>query len=277
MHTKKYFKINEFAKLCHTSKDTLLHYDKKNLLKPKFIAANGYRYYGIEQFFRYDLITMLKDTGSTLEEIKHYLNSSPSDMVQIIRERIILMEQERQNISRKIAMLSTLTNLTEQSLQKDTDRIFFEQMPKETLRILSVDAVTINSPKNLAVCYSECLLECLLYGNNIDPPLGMMIEKKHIAEKKFAVRYLFTRNLERAAVKSKIMPKGTYACFLHKGNIPSHENAFLNFLSQLEENNVVPKSDVFLFNQMNYLIDGHDSEFFLKYAVKAEGVPGFCF
>ena len=50
MNNKKYLKINEFAKLCHTTKDTLLHYDQKDLLKPEYTAENKYRYYSIEQF-----------------------------------------------------------------------------------------------------------------------------------------------------------------------------------------------------------------------------------
>ena len=270
MHTKKYLKIHEFAALCHTSKDTLLHYEKKDLLKPAFVAENGYRHYAVEQFFRYDLITVLKDTGSTLEDIKTYLENSPDNMVQIIRDRIMLLQKEQENLSRKIAMLTTLTGLTEQALHENYDTLFFEKLPKETVRLLPIDAVTMDSPKNLAACYSECLLECLIHGNNIDPPLGMIVGKQNAAQKNFTVQYLFTRNLERSAVKSKILGQGTYACLLHKGTVQSHENAFINFIEQIEKNSFVLKSDVLLFNQMNYLIDEHKNEFILKYAVKID-------
>lgn len=268
MHKKKYVKIHEFAALCHTSKDTLLHYDKKNLLKPKITAENGYRYYDIEQFFRYDLITVLKDTGSTLEEIKSYLNNSPADMVQIIRERINLLQKEQEILVRKISMLETLTDLTAQALQTNYDTLFFEEQQKETVRLLPIHSQSINTPHSLAVCYSDCLLKCLTHGNNVDPPLGMVIEKQNIFKKKFNVQYLFTRNLEHCSVKTKSISKGTYACFLHKGSIQSHETAFLNFIEKIAQKQLSPKSDVFLYSQMNYLIDEHSDEIILKYAVK---------
>lgn len=44
MHKNKYVKIHKFAVLCHKI-NTLAYYDRKNLLKPKFTAENGYRFF----------------------------------------------------------------------------------------------------------------------------------------------------------------------------------------------------------------------------------------
>ncbi len=70
---KELMKIAEFAEFCGISRDTLLWYDKNNILKPAVVGENGYRYYRMEQFFRYDLISILKQTGSSLKEIKVFL------------------------------------------------------------------------------------------------------------------------------------------------------------------------------------------------------------
>ncbi len=64
----------EFAKFCGTTRDTLLWYDKMNLLKPGRIGENGYRYYHITQYIRYDIIQMMKQTGSSLTEIRALLS-----------------------------------------------------------------------------------------------------------------------------------------------------------------------------------------------------------
>ena len=56
METKKLLKVGEFARLCHTTKETLLHYDRKGLLQPRYISENGYRFYSMEQFFDFDMI-----------------------------------------------------------------------------------------------------------------------------------------------------------------------------------------------------------------------------
>ena len=75
MNNYNMLSTSEFAKLCNTTKQTLFYYDKENLLKPKYVSDNGYRRYGVEQFMDFDRITMYKETGSTLKEIKTYIRN----------------------------------------------------------------------------------------------------------------------------------------------------------------------------------------------------------
>lgn len=42
---KDYYTAGELAKLFHIPKQTMLYYDKMGILKPEFVAENGYRYY----------------------------------------------------------------------------------------------------------------------------------------------------------------------------------------------------------------------------------------
>ena len=65
----------EFANLCGTQKGTLLFYEKEGLLKPKHVSENRYRRYGVEQYFEFDLLSMLKEVGSSLKEIKAHLHN----------------------------------------------------------------------------------------------------------------------------------------------------------------------------------------------------------
>ena len=59
-----------FAKLCGVRKGTLLFYDKEGVLRPKYISGNGYRRYGMDQYYEFALLSLLKDTGGSLKEIK---------------------------------------------------------------------------------------------------------------------------------------------------------------------------------------------------------------
>ena len=68
------FLTSEFARLCHTTKDTLFHYDDIGLLKPHLVKENGYRYYSIDQLYLYEIIYELKGIGCSLDEIRQYLN-----------------------------------------------------------------------------------------------------------------------------------------------------------------------------------------------------------
>ena len=62
MKTETFLKTGEFARLCHTTKETLFHYDREGILRPRYVSENGYRRYGVEQYFDFDLITLLKET-----------------------------------------------------------------------------------------------------------------------------------------------------------------------------------------------------------------------
>ena len=72
--SQTYFKTGEFAKLCGTTKDTLFHYDDIGLLKPAKVAPNGYRYYAVNQAYLFDMISLLKEVGMNLSEIKNYMD-----------------------------------------------------------------------------------------------------------------------------------------------------------------------------------------------------------
>ena len=40
-------KTAEFAKMCHTTKDTLIFYDRIDVFKPAFVDSKKYRYYEV--------------------------------------------------------------------------------------------------------------------------------------------------------------------------------------------------------------------------------------
>lgn len=69
----QYFTTSEFAKVCGVTKHTLFHYDDIGILKPEIVKENGYRYYSYKQFYTFDIIAVLKGTGTPLNEIKEYI------------------------------------------------------------------------------------------------------------------------------------------------------------------------------------------------------------
>ena len=85
--------IAEFAEFCGTTKDTLRWYDRKGLLKPAVMGENGYRYYETIQYEEYDLIDILKESGSNLDEIKTIL----SDKKQYLNGAFFTERLERLN------------------------------------------------------------------------------------------------------------------------------------------------------------------------------------
>ncbi|MFA7108035.1 MAG: MerR family transcriptional regulator [Sphaerochaetaceae bacterium] len=82
-----HFPISEFAKMCGTSRDTILYYDKIDLLKPSFKDKNSYRYYSFSQYETYLLIDSLKQSKIPLKKIKTLLkDKTPDYLYSIIDE-----------------------------------------------------------------------------------------------------------------------------------------------------------------------------------------------
>ena len=65
----------EFAKICHISRELLIHYDRIGLLKPREIKSNGYRSYSTEQLYVFDTIRFYMDAGMSTQEVKDALDN----------------------------------------------------------------------------------------------------------------------------------------------------------------------------------------------------------
>ena len=70
---KGYIKTAEFARLCKTTKNTLIHYDQMGVLKPATLGSNGYRYYALNDQYRFFAIRALADAGFSLSEVNEVL------------------------------------------------------------------------------------------------------------------------------------------------------------------------------------------------------------
>ena len=88
--------ISEVARHSGLTARTLRHYDEIGLLKPAFVAANGYRHYGGEELLRLQQILLLRELGLGLPEIGRILDAQ-TDRVAALREhhRRLLAEHER--------------------------------------------------------------------------------------------------------------------------------------------------------------------------------------
>ena len=104
-----------FAKLCGTSKRTLVHYDEIGLFRPAMTDERGYRYYTEAQCDVFAIITALKELGMPLQEIQSYLdNRSPAALKTLLQTQRELVRQELENLRRIDRMIATKLQLLEQ-------------------------------------------------------------------------------------------------------------------------------------------------------------------
>ena len=66
----KKYTSGQFAKLANVTLRTIRYYDNEGLLKPFFVAPNGFRYYVDNDLIKLQQILLFKYLGFSLNEIK---------------------------------------------------------------------------------------------------------------------------------------------------------------------------------------------------------------
>lgn len=88
MSNTNYFSVSELAALGNVSHQTILYYDKHNLLKPNFIDSNGYRYYHFKEYLMLEIILNFRKLGMSVDEIKAYIKEkSPEALDNILMNK----------------------------------------------------------------------------------------------------------------------------------------------------------------------------------------------
>ena len=85
-------KISEFAQLAHTTRRTLIIYDKNGLFKPSHVNEEGYRFYDYDQLYEISFILALRKLGLSLDEIKQISSldkkESPDELLLNLKSKI---------------------------------------------------------------------------------------------------------------------------------------------------------------------------------------------
>lgn len=265
---KKHFKVGEFAELCHASKDTLLHYARMNLLPPKFTGANGYRFYGLEQFWDYRLIALLKATNGTLEEIRTCVDEgNPQNFLDFIKGRISGLHEEQATINYKIRLLTEIVKISEETLNSPFDKIFMMDVHLRQFQCQPVDDGNFIVEDKYLNEYSTRLKN--IYADNcpFSLPFGFIIPKCNATRHKYLASSFFYMNNENNKM-SLTMRSGRYMVLFHYGNSASHKKSFENLVDYIECNNLRMASNIFAFDLMNYIICAKDDNYILKYMVQ---------
>ena len=104
------YTVSEMASLFGVSRQTLIYYDKIGLFKPAKVNDRGYRFYSPTQIPLMRLITLLRDVGLDLEEIRRLTRARCMDEIaEKVRERereldaqMGELEEERSNVQERL-------------------------------------------------------------------------------------------------------------------------------------------------------------------------------
>lgn len=106
------YTTGKFANLANTTIRTIRYYDSICLLKPSFVADNGYRYYTDEDLLKLQRIISLKSLGFSLEEIYPLtLNNDKDSLVESLDLQLNLVKKKIQSLENLRETLVTTKKL----------------------------------------------------------------------------------------------------------------------------------------------------------------------
>lgn len=274
----KYLSTGEFARLCRTRKDTLLFYDKEGLLKPRLVSENGYRRYYIGQFYEFDMVTMLKETGSSLKEIRAFMQEpDPAGLLTHLEEKKRLLHRERMRLAARQKMLEATIDFGHEALNARYDVLDLVEMEEEPLELTRVSPEDQATEEGCIAIFAEFADKFEKQGRSAPMPFGFLTEQEHISS--YIADYFFCGASRGTRVENlRIRPAGLYARFYHKGDGQSHEAAYSRMVDAIEQRGWVINGHMYGYDMASYIVSANPLEYVTKYcvAVSATGneAPG---
>lgn len=269
MKKKKTLTTGEFAKLCKTTKATLFHYDQENLLKPKYVSKNGYRHYGVEQFFDFDMITMLRETGSSLKEIKTCLHDADNrDFLSLLEAKRLVVKKERKKLAQREMMIRDMVMCTREALNFVYDTFMVQEQKEERLEIVPTSVTSAESTPELI----ERLVDYVDFYEQQERvpryPFGVIINQEDVINGQYLERYFFSRATHfTPRDQLHVKPEGNYVVFAHQGTVQTHLQAFDQLLVQIKSAGLVVAGNVYGYDMMSYVFQGAGASYTCKYCI----------
>ena len=205
-----------FAALCGTTKETLRHYKDIGLLLPAHQGDNGYFYYDVEQFYDLYAISIFRQTGTSLEEVRRCLRGQDTaETLELLREQRTRLDAERKKLEHMDFVLSSALHDLEFGLGPDMvprtgrfEREHLLALPVEELERLMSPAAS--EDEMLITVLERCQALCARYGIQSDFLLGA-IHPTVEGGGPGAISHLYTRIKEKADFPYyKEKPAGNY-------------------------------------------------------------------
>ena len=123
--------VNEVSRLSGVSVRTLHHYDEIGLLKPAYIAPNGYRMYDDTSLKKLQSILLFKELEFPLKEIKNIVGNPQFDSKKAVKDQLELLKLKRNHIDGLIDLAEKLINQEDYMALKKFDRAEIEKYAQE--------------------------------------------------------------------------------------------------------------------------------------------------
>lgn len=269
----------EFARMCNISRELLIHYDRIDLLKPKEVGENGYRYYSMEQLYLYDVIRFFMDAGMSTKEIKDYLDNRTTQLfLSSIQDRIDSMQRQRDVLDARIGMMEKMRYLTQRMLifPKGEARLSYW----DELCFLTTDIGHVSTPQAYAHALSEHSRFCRNAAGMAMFPIGRVVD---VPDPNRPEEYHYTKlvtwtdrpkTLRGLEDRTARKPKGAYAVILHQGGAGTVGASYAKLFAYIEREGFAMLGPLYEIDVNSYLMSESAEDYLLHISVLVDASNG---
>lgn len=266
-----YYTTGEFAKLCHTTKETLFHYDDIGILKPKLVKENGYRYYLSYQYFEFDLIKVLQEVKMSLKEIKEFMEQRNSEnFVNTLNEKYQRLEEEKKRIHKMQHRIEQSILMTKYGEETKHMVPFIQKCQAEHLLTICLPNRTM-SDQDMMSYVSQHLNFCQEQGLTEELPLGSIIYHDQFMNKDYHENRYFVKLDEPFDNQRYVLkPEGLYATILHEGFYDTISESFDKLFQFVEAEGYRMVGDAYEYEIHNYFTVQDVEEYLISLSIRID-------
>lgn len=269
--SEQYFSTSEFANICGVTKHTLFHYDEIGILKPEIVKENGYRFYSINQFSTFDIISILKEAGTSLKEIKGYIeHQDPGVFLDILIENNKKLETEQKKIKRMRNCLQNIIETTRHAMQADCGHPRIKECEEEYF--IAIQLCGMDSEKDKIEKIYDQYKYCVDTNQINGLPTGVIINKYNIEIGQYdTLEYFFSiMNCKYNNEWLYIKPKGKYAIIDHKGSYENKAVSYNMLKKYIDDNNMSIVGNAYEYELLGYTAVGNPDKYVIEIAIQVE-------
>lgn len=262
----------EFARMCGVKKDTLFHYDDIGLLPPEVKKPNGYRYYSVQQLYTFDIITVLKECGTPLAQIKDYLqNPNKEQFLSIMTEKQKKLKEEQIRLNQMEIILNNTIELVKQASCVAIHTPFIATFPEEYFIAVPLDFSISKEPDIVRADATYRLLDYLDREHlGEEYPLGTIISKERLLQGDLMESFYCSKfSTPQDSPYAYTKPAGTYGVLYHKGSYESMAGSYRHLISYIKKNNLQITGCSFEHEFLNHLAAASPDEYIIQIAIQA--------
>lgn len=262
---KNLLSIGQFANLCETTVNTLIHYENIGLLCPSYISDTNRRLYDTGLYHTFYIIHTMSESGIPLSEIKECLNTTTkTQLTGTLKQRELQLEQQLlylQSIRHYFEQPATETMYPENFI---SGHPFIQTQSEPQLLFATllghhpISPITVRSA--LTLHKKECIKR------NIYPfPLGLILQKKSLYAQNNRQVLIYSPNPTGITTNNTpIQLSGDYAVILHKGSFETINVSIELLYHFIDKHHCVVSSDTYIDFYHNSLPGTRDSYYVIK-------------